>query len=72
MFSAEYCVSGMSCGHCAESLREELRGIAAFADVDVDTSTGLMSVPSVAAIDDVAILSAVDAAGYRAERIGQS
>ncbi len=72
MFSAEYRVFGMSCGHCAKSVREELSGVAGLAGVDVDASTGLLSVHSVATVDDDAVLSAVDAAGYRAERISHS
>jgi copper chaperone len=58
-----YTVNGMTCGHCALSVREEVSEVAGVTGVDVDLASGRMIVRG-SAIDDSAIEAAVDEAGY--------
>lgn len=69
MVTTEYRVSGMSCGHCEAAVRSEVTRIPGVDGVDVDAQTGRLVVTSSAAIDDAAVLSAVDEAGYEAVRV---
>lgn len=59
-----YTVTGMTCGHCASSVSEEVREIAGVTDVAVDLPTGKVTVTSERelAIEDVR--KAVEEAGY--------
>ena len=57
-------VTGMTCGHCAQSVTNELSQIAGVEDVQVDLATGKVEISSSAPIDDVAIATAVEDAGY--------
>lgn len=58
-------VTGMTCGHCATSVREEISEIAGVTAVDVDVASGAVTIDSVAPVDAGAIKSAVEEAGYR-------
>jgi copper chaperone CopZ len=58
-------VTGMTCGHCATSVREELSEIAGVQTVDVDVPSGTVTIASDAPVDTAAIKSAVEEAGYR-------
>ncbi|BBX64395.1 copper chaperone [Mycobacterium saskatchewanense] len=69
MVTTEYRVSGMSCGHCEAAVRSEVTRIPGVDGVDVDAQTGRLVVTGSAAIDDAAVLSAVDEAGYEAVRV---
>lgn len=60
-----YSVSGMSCGHCAASIKEELSTVPGVHAVDVDLSSGLVVVDGEQVPDGV-IVAAVAAAGYAA------
>ncbi|EHR62902.1 heavy-metal-associated domain-containing protein [Saccharomonospora cyanea] len=64
MVEQTYTVTGMTCGHCASSVSEEVREIAGVADVAVDLPTGRVTVTSERelAVDDVR--KAVEEAGY--------
>ncbi|MFC9918159.1 heavy-metal-associated domain-containing protein [Agromyces binzhouensis] len=64
----EYQVTGMTCGHCELSIREEVSGIAGVTSVDVSAVTGRLVVGSDADLDDQAVLDAVQEAGYVAQR----
>ena len=55
----------MSCGHCAASVREELGDIPGVDAVDVDVTSGTVTIDSDRVVDDVAIKTAVEDAGYR-------
>ena len=66
MTTTEYRVSGMSCGHCEAAVRDEVSQIPGVNGVDVSASTGRLVVTSSAAIDEQAVLGAVDEAGYAA------
>ncbi len=60
-----YTVSGMTCAHCVASVTEEVTQIPGVTDVDVDLSSGRLTVRSAAPIDDSAVQAAVDEAGYK-------
>ncbi|WP_333716842.1 heavy-metal-associated domain-containing protein [Gordonia sp. (in: high G+C Gram-positive bacteria)] len=66
--TAEYKVTGMTCGHCEMSVREEVGEVAGVGAVEVSAQTGRLVVTGDAAIDDDAVLAAVDEAGYSAVR----
>lgn len=59
-----YTVTGMTCGHCVSSVTEEVQEIAGVAAVDVVLGTGTLTVTSDQTIDDTAVRTAVEAAGY--------
>jgi copper chaperone len=58
-------VTGMSCGHCATSIREEVGNIPGVKTVDVDLNTGEVIVDSETRIEAVALKHAVEEAGYQ-------
>lgn len=66
----EYQVTGMTCGHCEMSVREEVGKIGPVGKIDVSAATGrLVLTTDAAAVDDAAVIAAVDEAGYKAVRI---
>lgn len=65
MSTLSFTVSGMTCGHCVSSVREEVSEIAGVADLDVVLESGALTV-SGDNVDPAAVLSAVDEAGYQA------
>ncbi|KUI14184.1 cation-transporting ATPase [Mycobacterium sp. GA-1285] len=58
-------VTGMTCQHCAASVREELAEIPGVKSVEVDVASGSVTIDSVAPVGTDAIRSAVEEAGYR-------
>lgn len=58
-------VTGMTCGHCAASVREELGEIPGVQAVEVDVTSGAVTIDSVAPVAADAIRTAVEEAGYR-------
>jgi copper chaperone len=60
-----YRVDGMSCEHCVVAVTREVGEVAGVQEVDVDLETKLVRV-SGAAIDDTAVVAAIDEAGYDA------
>ena len=58
-------VNGMTCAHCASSVREEVGHIAGVQSVDVDLANGTVSIDSDHPIDTNAIEDAVEEAGYQ-------
>jgi len=60
-----YRVDGMSCEHCVVAVTSEVGEVAGVQAVDVDLETKLVRV-SGAAIDDTAVVAAIDEAGYDA------
>jgi copper chaperone len=58
-------VSGMTCGHCATSVREEVESIPGVTAVDVDVASGKVTIDSEAPIGTDAIQGAVEEAGYQ-------
>ncbi|OBG82332.1 cation-transporting ATPase [Mycobacterium sp. E802] len=57
-------VTGMTCGHCATSVREEVGALPGVQAVEVDLSTGLVTIDSETRLDPAAINDAVAEAGY--------
>lgn len=64
MSTSTVIVSGMTCGHCAASVREEVGALAGVTDVDVDVASGRVTISSSAPIEADAIRVAVEEAGY--------
>lgn len=58
-------VTGMTCGHCATSVREEISDIAGVRTVDVDVASGAVTIDSDVPVDTAAIKTAVEEAGYK-------
>jgi copper chaperone len=58
-----YTVNGMSCGHCALSVREEVAEVAGVDQVNVDLDSGRLTVAG-AGFSDEDIRAAVVDAGY--------
>lgn len=64
--SNEYQVTGMTCGHCEMSVREEVGELAGVTDIQVSAQTGRLVVTSEEPLDDAQVLTAVQEAGYSA------
>lgn len=65
----EYQVTGMTCGHCENAVRTEVGRIPGVEPVEVSAATGRLVISASASVDDAAVLTAVEAAGYSAARI---
>ena len=68
MASNDYQVTGMTCGHCEMSIREEVSEIPGVQDIQVSAQTGKLNVTAEGEIDDAKVLAAVEEAGYSAVR----
>ncbi|MCX7522254.1 heavy metal-associated domain-containing protein [Microbacterium sp. STN6] len=68
MTTTEFTVTGMSCGHCERAIRDEVTAVPGVTGVEVSAATGTLQVTSDVAVDDRAVLAAVDEAGYSAVR----
>ena len=66
MTTTEFQVTGMTCGHCEMSVREEVTKVAGVDSIDVSHQTGRLLVSSAAPVDAAAVIAAVDEAGYQA------
>lgn len=60
-----YTVTGMTCGHCVASVTEEVEEIPGVESVDVVLETGSLTVTSADGLDDAAVKTAVEEAGYQ-------
>jgi copper chaperone CopZ len=69
MTTTEYQVTGMTCGHCEMSVREEVAEVAGVEDIQVSHQTGRLVVSGAESVDDEAVLAAVAEAGYSAVRV---
>lgn len=69
MASNNYQVTGMTCGHCEMSIREEVGEIPGVQDIQVSAQTGKLNVTAEGEIDDAKVLAAVEEAGYSAVRV---
>ncbi len=67
--TAEYRVTGMSCGHCEASVRGEIAKLEGVERIDVSAATGRLLVESAADLADADVIAAVDEAGYEAVRV---
>lgn len=62
--TATFTVSGMTCGHCVQAVTDEITSLAGVENVDVELSSGAVTVVSSDALSHDAIEAAVDEAGY--------
>lgn len=60
-----YSVTGMTCGHCAASVTEEVRTIEGVTDVAVDVDSGAVTVTSTEPLERESVRAAVEEAGYQ-------
>ena len=67
--TTEYQVTGMTCGHCEMSVREEVGEVPGVDSIEVSATTGRLVVTGDGTVDDAAVIAAVDEAGYSAVRI---
>ena len=58
-----YTVTGMTCDHCVQAVSREVTALAGVTGVDVDLSSGALTV-SGAGFSDADVAEAVDEAGY--------
>ncbi|WP_214404417.1 heavy-metal-associated domain-containing protein [Pseudonocardia lacus] len=65
MSTATYTVSGMTCEHCVASVTEEISEIDGVSAVDVELSSGAVTVTSAQPLDADSVREAVEEAGYK-------
>lgn len=65
MDTAQYIVSGMTCGHCETAVKQEISAVPGVEEVTVDLDTKRVEVRG-SALDDAAIRAAIEEAGYEA------
>ncbi|MEX3505492.1 heavy-metal-associated domain-containing protein [Corynebacterium sp. LK2510] len=63
MATQQFTVEGMTCGHCAMSVKEEISEIAGVTDVTVDHTTGAVEVTGEGFTTEQ-VAAAVTEAGY--------
>lgn len=68
MTTTAYAVTGMSCGHCESSVREEVAKIAGVQEIQVSAKDGSLVITSEVELSDADVIAAVDEAGYEAAR----
>ncbi len=68
MQTQTYSVPGMHCDHCRTAVTRELERVSGVASVDVDLEAKLVTVRG-DALDEAALVAAIDEAGYDAERV---
>ncbi|MEU6781942.1 copper ion binding protein [Nonomuraea sp. NPDC052116] len=64
MATATYTVTGMTCGHCVSSVKEEVGEVSGVTSVEVDLASGLLTVESDSPVEAADIVAAVEEAGY--------
>ncbi|MGY1696031.1 heavy-metal-associated domain-containing protein [Geodermatophilus sp. SYSU D00814] len=64
MSTASYTVTGMTCQHCVAAVTEEVGDLPGVTGVQVDLSSGGLTVTSETPVDDDAVRAAVEEAGY--------
>ncbi len=63
--TSTYTVTGMTCGHCVASVTEEVQEIPGVEDVAVELESGAVTITSAEPVDEAAVRSAVEEAGYQ-------
>ena len=66
MAEITYTVPGMSCAHCKSAIESEVAQVDGVDSVTADPNTKLVVVRG-ASLDDAAVRSAIDEAGYEAD-----
>jgi copper ion binding protein len=62
--TTDYTVRGMTCGHCASAVTEELSRIPGVTGVQIDVTAGRVTVEADHPVPADAVAAAVDEAGY--------
>ena len=62
--TATYTVTGMTCGHCVASVRDEVGRVDGVTGVHVELADGTVTVESTRPLDPAAVPTAVAEAGY--------
>lgn len=62
--TATFSVTGMTCGHCVQAVTDEITSLEGVEKVDVDLSSGSVTVVSAEALAETSVAAAVDEAGY--------
>ena len=70
MATKVYRVDGMTCQHCVKSVSDELAQVPGIANFDVNLDTKLVTIDG-DALDDAAIVAAIDEAGYEALAVAE-
>lgn len=68
MTTTEFQVTGMTCGHCEMSVREEVQEVPGVTGVEVSHQSGHLTVTSEQPVDEAAVIAAVEEAGYQGVR----
>ena len=68
MMTTQFQVTGMTCGHCEMSVREEVQEIPGVDSVEVSHQSGRLAVISAGPVDEAAVAAAVEEAGYQVVR----
>jgi copper chaperone len=68
MTQREYQVTGMTCGHCERSVRDEVEQLAGVTGIQVSAASGTLTLSAPADLDDAGVIAAVEEAGYAAVR----
>ena len=58
--TATYTVSGMTCSHCVSSVTEEVTKIPGVTDVQVELTSGAVTIASESGVDESAVQAAVE------------
>ncbi|MGW3996375.1 heavy-metal-associated domain-containing protein [Amycolatopsis sp. NPDC004772] len=69
MIEHGYTVSSMNCGHCAQSVTEEIAALPGVAEVDVDVAAGRVLVRAETALAEDDVRAAVREAGFTYEGV---
>ncbi|TCO62431.1 heavy-metal-associated domain-containing protein [Actinocrispum wychmicini] len=65
MSQSTYTVQGMTCGHCVQSVTEEVGALSGVSHVEVDLPTGLVTITSDSDLSEADVRTAVTEAGYQ-------
>jgi copper chaperone len=65
MTTTQFKVTGMTCGHCEMSVREEVQEVPGVDSVEVSHQSGQLTVTSAGPVDEAAVVAAVQEAGYQ-------
>ncbi len=71
MSAYSYNVTGMSCGHCENAVKEEVSNLPGVSNIEVSADKGLLTFEHDGAageLTDQQVVDAVDEAGYEATR----
>ena len=64
MSEQTYTVTGMTCDHCVRAVTEELEKLPGVTGIEIELSTGQVTIQAEQDLDRVAVAAAVDEAGY--------